>query len=192
MLGRECGLSIGPPGGRQVARVPEMIERGWLRQRGARFHWIPVFLGCGIGTYFALPQEPPVAVTGACSAAAVGILTLALWRWGEWSGPLGCALAVFLGGVAIAGLRTHAVAEPVLDFRYYGPIEGRIVAIDRSASDALRITLDRVALSRVDPAKVPRRVRLSLHGAHGVEDVQPGLRVMTTGHLAPPAGPVEP
>ncbi len=175
-----------------MARIAGMIERGWHRQRGTRFHWVPVLLGCGIGLYFALPQEPPAALLLACGAAAAALSGLALWRWGEWTGPLGCALAVLLGGVALAGLRTHVVAAPVLEFRYYGPVEGRIVAIDRSASDAVRITLDRVVLSRVDPDEVPGRVRLSLHGGHGTADVVPGLRVMTTGHLSPPAGPVEP
>jgi len=175
-----------------VARIPEMIARGWLMQRGVRFYWVPVFLACGIGVYFTLPQEPPLAALAVCGLVAVVGLVLALWRWREWSGPLCCALAVLLAGVAIAGARTHLVAGPVLGFRYYGPVEGRIVAIDRSASDAVRITLYRVTLSRVDPGKVPDRVRLSLHGGHGARDVLPGLRVMTTGHLSPPAGPVEP
>ncbi|MFB9149339.1 ComEC/Rec2 family competence protein [Roseovarius ramblicola] len=171
-----------------------MIERGWLRQRGALFPWVPVLLACGVGLYFALPAEPPGAMLAACGAIAAALLGLALWRGREWSGPLVCALAVLLAGVAVAGLRTHLVAGPVLGFRYYGPVEGRIVAIDRSASDALRITLDRVVLSRMDPERVPRRVRLSLHGvaAQDVADVAPGLRVMTTGHLVPPGGPVEP
>jgi competence protein ComEC len=175
-----------------VARIPEMIERGWLLQRGALFPWVPVLLACGIGGYFALPVEPPAAVLVACGALSAAVLGLALWRGREWSGPLGCALAMLLGGVAIAGMRTHLVAGPVLGFRYYGPVEGRIVAIDRSASDALRLTLDRVTLDRVDPDRVPRRVRVSLHGGDGAGEAVPGLRVMTTAHLTPPAGPVEP
>ncbi len=175
-----------------MARIAEVIERGWLLQRGALFPWVPVLLACGIGGYFALPDEPPGAVLASCGALAAAVLALALWRGREWSGPLGCALAVLLAGVAIAGMRTHLVAGPVLGFRYYGPVEGRIVAIDRSASDALRLTLDRVTLSRVDPDRVPVRVRVSLHGVADAEDVVPGLRVMTTAHLAPPAGPVEP
>jgi len=175
-----------------VARIAGMIERGWLLQRGVRFHWVPVFLACGIGVYFHLPQEPPPAVLAGCGVLALGMMVRVMWRWRESSGPLCCALALLLAGVAVAGARTHLVAGPFLGFRYYGPVEGRIVAIDRSASDAVRITLDRVTLSRVDPGKVPQRVRLSLHGGHGAEDAVPGLRVMTTGHLSPPAGPVEP
>ena len=59
------------------------------------------------------------------------------WPWAFWS----------------AGLRAHMIAAPVLEFRYYGPVEGRVVEIDRSSSDALRITLDRVVLEDVAPDK---------------------------------------
>ena len=84
------------------------------------------------------------------------------------------------------------VAGPVLSFRYYGPIEGRVVAIDRSASEALRITLEEVRLSRVAPEQTPQKVRVSLHGdIQGVTPL-PGMLVGTTGHLSPPSGPVEP
>jgi competence protein ComEC len=69
--------------------------------------------------------------------------------------------------VGVAGLRTASVAEPVLPFRYYGPIEGRIVVIDRSQSDKPRLTLDRVVLADVAPDRTPTRVRVSLHGAQG-------------------------
>jgi hypothetical protein len=86
-------------------------------------------------------------------------------RQRETLGPLGLARWRLVAGGAIAtGLRAHMVAGPVLDFRYYGPVEGRIVGIDRSASDALRLTLDRVRLDDVSPERTPRRVRVSLHG----------------------------
>ena len=64
------------------------------------------------------------------------------------------------------------------------------MALDRSSSDALRVTLDRVRLARVGPAATPGRVRLSLHGDPA--NLSPGQRVMTTAHLSPPSGPVEP
>jgi competence protein ComEC len=79
-----------------------------------------------------------------------------------------------------------------MGWRYYGPVEGTIVEIDRSASDKPRITLEAVVLRDVSPERTPRRVRLSLHGDHPGAEPVPGLRVMTTGHLSPPSGPVEP
>ena len=55
-----------------------------------------------------------------------------------------------------------SVAAPVLDFRYYGPVEGRVVMVDRSARDRMRLTLDRVALDDAAPERMPERVRVSL------------------------------
>jgi competence protein ComEC len=95
-------------------------------------------------------------------------------------------------GAAAAGLRAHHVAGPVLDFRYYGPVEGKIVGIDRSASDVLRLTLDWVRLDDVAPERTPRRVRVSLHGDQRWLVPEPGARVMMTAHLGPPSGPAEP
>ena len=61
----------------------------------------------------------------------------------------------------------------------------------RSASDAIRVTLDEVQLKRVPVERTPRRVRVSFHGDIPIE-LRPGQRVMTTAHLSPPQGPVEP
>ena len=159
-------------------------------QRGALVPWVPVFLGIGIGFYFLFPIEPGtwdwivlVAQLGACGIA----LALGLRDW-----PVAVALILVLAGVALAGLRTNVVAGPVLDWRYYGPVEGRIVAVDRSASDKVRLTLDRVVLERVGPRKTPHRVRVSLHGDQEWLKPQPGQRVMLTAHLGQPQGPVEP
>ena len=174
-----------------MSGVRQVIERNWLIQRGALFGWVPVLLACGIGGYFALRTEP--SLTWLCGAGAVALcLALLGWRGTAWSGPLAIAGALLLAGFCLAGLRAHLVAGPVLGWRYYGPVEGRVVAIDRSASDALRLTLDRVVLSRVAPDRVPTRVRVSLHGDQGHFSVKPGRRVMMTAHLSPPGGPVEP
>src|SRR6056297_2423687 len=161
-----------------------------LEQRGHLFPWTPVFLAAGIGFYFALRIEPPVLLLWLCGA--LGLLALVQNRAGPLWGPLLCAGALISLGFALAGARAHQIAGPVLDFRYYGAVEGRIVKIDRSASDALRLTLDRVVLDRMNPANVPDRVRVSLHGQQGFITPRPGLRVMMTAHLVPPSGPVEP
>jgi competence protein ComEC len=116
---------------------------------------------------------------------------LALRRPGGLA-ALGWAAALTAAGFCAAGLRAQAVAGPVLGWRYYGAVEGRVVAMDRSASDAVRITLADVRLERVPRHKLPRMVRISLHGDWDMRDVRAGARVMTTAHLAPPSGPVEP
>lgn len=167
------------------------IEAVWLAQRGALFPWVPVGMACGVGAYFALLREPSVAALWGCGGGALGLAWLAA-RGREWSGPLLWALAVMLAGFALAGLRAHLVAGPVLGWRYYGPVEGRIVGIDRSASDVLRLTLDRVVLERTDPARTPHRVRVSLHGDQGHFTPRAGERVILTAHLGPAGGPVEP
>jgi competence protein ComEC len=162
-----------------------------LAARGTLFPWVPVLMACGIGLWFAAAREPGVAAYAA--AAAAGLAGAALGRLGaeRWR-PVGVALACVALGFLAAGLRSERVAAPVLEFRYYGPIEGRIVGIDRSQADRLRLTLDRVVLADVAPARVPRQVRVALHGPQGIVDPVPGTRVMLTGHLAAPEGPVEP
>jgi competence protein ComEC len=106
--------------------------------------------------------------------------------------PLLIGLALACAGAGLAGLRTWAVAAPVLEFRYYGPIQGRIVGIDRSQSDAVRLTLDRVVLEDLSPDRTPHRVRVSLSGDQRWLLPEPGRVVLLTGYLLPPSGPSEP
>lgn len=174
---------------RVFRRALTWVDLVLLVQRGHLFPWAPVCLALGIGAYFLLPTEPaaPHYLVVAASGLAGAVAAL---RWpGGWA-SLGWALALVAAGFCLAGLRAHQVAGPVLSWRYYGPVEGRVVALDRSASDALRVTLDRVRLDRVAPERRPDRVRISLHGPPA--ELRPGQRIMTTGHLSPPQGPVEP
>lgn len=172
-------------------RVVTSLRLSLLHQRGHLFCWVPVCLGLGIGIYFMLPVEPAVAVL-----VGIGLISLAFaWLTIGQEADVGAILwivALVLAGVCLAGVRSHGVAGPVLGFRYYGPIEGRIVAIDRSASDAVRLTLEDVVLAEMTPEKTPTRVRISLHGSLTGTAPTPGKLVGTTGHLSPPSGPVEP
>ncbi|MEK6215848.1 MAG: ComEC/Rec2 family competence protein, partial [Boseongicola sp.] len=160
-------------------------------QRGHLFAWSPVLLGLGVGIYFALPFEPSrmavLAIVGlALALVVVGFLLPPALRVAV------TAVVLVLAGVTLASVRAHNVAEPRLSFRYYGPIEGRIVTIDRSQSDAVRLTLDHVVLAEMAPERTPRFVRVSLHGQQGYFSAEPGQVIVMTGHLSPPGGPVEP
>lgn len=170
-------------------RVLARAEAALQKQRGYLFPWSPVCLGIGIGLYFLLKSEPELWAYLVLSGTAAGGIYRALRYPDIWTPLIACISLISLGFV-LAGARAHSVSGPVLDWRYYGPVEGRVIAIDRSASDAVRITLDFVRLDRISPDDVPQKVRLSLHGLSPV--LAPGDVIMTTGHLSPPQGPVEP
>lgn len=167
------------------------LQMAWLAQRGHLFPWVPVCLALGIGWYFSLSLEP-AKNTYLWVGAGAALAVLAAMRVPYWLSPLFWAVALIAAGMCLAGFRAHAVAQPVLSWRYYGPIEGRIVAIDRSSADTVRVTLDSVRLDRISPARTPERIRISLLGRQDFVTLAPGLYVMTTGHLSPPGGPVEP
>ncbi|ABD54760.1 ComEC/Rec2 family competence protein [Jannaschia sp. CCS1] len=169
-----------------ILRAANAVQQG---QRGALMPWTAVALGCGVGLYFSLSVEPGVLAYGAAIGVAILAAAIGFWRR-EVLGPLGLAVVLVAVGFCLAGLRAHSVAGPVIDFRYYGAIEGRIVGIDRSSSDAVRLTLDQVRLD--DVRNTPLRVRIALHGDQGFMDPQPGAIIFTTGHLSPPGGAAEP
>jgi competence protein ComEC len=160
-----------------------------LGMRGMLFPWVPVFLALGIGLWFGLDMEPGFWAYVAALGLFAGALALRV------GGPeLTFPLAILAGSLALGflatGLRAHLVAAPMLERPYYGPVQGRIIEIDRSQSDALRLTLDQVVLSRIAPDKTPHSVRISLHGAVPAPD--PGQVVLVTARLAAPEGPTEP
>ena len=157
--------------------------------RGLLFGWLPVFMACGIGAWFALPFEPG-ALFYLGLAGVFGAAVLAYIYGPELAQPIAVVVgAVAIGGLAI-GFRAHAVQAPMLEFRYYGAVQGRIIEVDRSQSDALRITLDAVVLDNVAPDRTPLKVRISLHGEGFTPD--PGQIVLLTAHLSAPEGPPEP
>ncbi|WP_170557120.1 ComEC/Rec2 family competence protein [Ruegeria atlantica] len=170
-------------------RVLARVETALLNQTGYLFQWSPVCLAVGIGLYFSLRFEPGWMIYAGLVVVIAICLGMARWLPSGWV-ALTTGGALIATGFILAGVRAHTVAEPVLSWRYYGPVEGRVVAMDRSASDALRVTLDQVRIGDVPGDQRPQRVRLSLHG--GVRSLSPGQRIMTTAHLSPPQGPVEP
>ncbi|WP_170344144.1 ComEC/Rec2 family competence protein [Ruegeria atlantica] len=170
-------------------RVLARVEAALLHQTGYLFPWTPVLLATGIGLYFGVRVEPDRSVYAGLVCLGIALVPLRR-RLPPGVGTLAIGGALIAAGFILAGVRAHMVAEPVLSWRYYGPVEGRVVAMDRSASDALRLTLDQVRIGDVPQERRPQRIRLSVHGPAGT--IAPGQRIMTTGHLSPPQGPVEP
>jgi competence protein ComEC len=183
--------------GNKVAPVGR-ITRGLLwplealqSARGMLFPWLTVLIGCGIGAWFSVLEEPGLR-NYLLSALIFGVGAGLGWRGPALGRPVALAVAALAAGWLAAGVRAHSVAAPTLEFRYYGPVEGRIVGIDRSQSDALRLTLDQVVLREVAPERTPDRVRVSLQGDQPWLQPLPGQVVILTASLAAPDGPVEP
>lgn len=168
------------------------VSQSLALQRGHLFPWLAVIYAAGIAVFFALRFEPTGMHYGV-GAVLVALLTLAAILSGDVARPVLLACLFFIAGLLVAGTRAHFVAGPVLDWRYYGPVEGRVVAMDRSASDAVRLTLDQVVLENRPFDATPVRVRISLHGdAAAFGPPPPGARVLATANLGPPGGAVEP
>ncbi len=175
----------------QISNLIDLVPDLLLRQRGHLSAWVPVCLAIGVGTYFGLGVEPGSGAYASLASAVVGLGAAALWL-GERMRPLFLAVLLIIVGILAAGLRANMVAEPVLGFRYYGAIEGRVIKVDRSQSDKVRLTLDRVVLERTPDWRTPAKVRVTLHGKESHITPEPGMLVITTGHLSGPQGPVEP
>lgn len=160
-------------------------------QRGYLIPWVPVCLGFGIACYFSIKSEPTLFSLTVLSLIALAALGLACFQRNTYAF---FPVAIFLisGGFLAALLQAHLSAAPTLDHRYYGPIYGRVIVIDRSSSDVLRLTLDKVLLKGMTPAQTPNRIRVSLHGHQEWLIPRPHQYVGLTGHLLPPSGPAEP
>lgn len=150
--------------------------------------WVPVCLAYGIAAWFALWWEPPLWHYGVVVLLMAGLFPLARGQSGR--ALVARAVMLFLAGMIAAGLRANLQEAPVLGFRYYGVIEGRLIAVDRSGADKLRLTLDQVRLDGVGPPRTPARVRVSL--LHEATPPVIGARVRAKGHLGPPPPPSEP
>ena len=162
-------------------------------RRGQLFPFSPICLGLGIGAYFALPVEPGLLHWTVLGAVFAVVFLVAL-RVPETVRPLALAVVLVLGGLLLAGARNAMVTAPVLDYRVYGPVEGRVIGIDRSFSDAPRLLLDKVWLAGLPAGQTPQRVRISLQGVDaGAEGLPaPGAMIGVTANLSPPPAPAEP
>jgi competence protein ComEC len=158
------------------------------RERERWVLWLPVFLGLGIGFYFALPGEPPIwlGLSGVAGAATLG------WLGRRRTVPLMAALGlgILALGFTAAQWRTLSIAAPVLDNRL-GPtgVTGQVVGVE-TLPGASRVTLERPRIARLSPARTPHRVRLRLGGNQ--PRLIPGDWIRVRAILSPPPPPAAP
>lgn len=174
----------------RVRALMPAIGRCFLAERERWPLWLPVFMGAGIGTYFWLGREPPPWLGAALLMLAVAF-GAALWRRGRALAPV-LALGAFALGFAAAQGQARLVAAPVLT-RRLGPvmIEGRLVALDPTATGA-RLVIAPRHIDRLAAAKRPARVRVAIRLKAGEGAPIPGTWLRLRAMLMPPPAPVLP
>ncbi len=151
--------------------------------------WLPVFIGAGIGIYFALPFEP--GLLGALALAVLGVALATATRKRQALRLTALALSAIGAGFFAATLNTALNDAPILT-RELGlrEVKGRVVEIFAHEDGAARVVLDGVVIARLDAAATPARVRISVR--KGLAGIRPGDWISLTANLGPPPQPVAP
>ncbi|MFO1144351.1 MAG: ComEC/Rec2 family competence protein [Amaricoccus sp.] len=153
--------------------------------------WIPVLYAAGIAGYFAAPGEPEGWMLGSLVGATALAVFLAT-RANMLVRTLLFAVALVLSGFGGAALRSRMVAAPVLPYEMTAKLEGRIIDLDRSATERPRVLLDQVTIDGLEAERTPARVRISLDPSTLTELLRPGMRLAAEARIAAPSAPSEP
>ena len=152
--------------------------------------WAPVAFGGGCAVYFALKTEPPAwpLIAGAVLAVGLwfGARRVALAR--GWTLGL-MLLACFALGMAVAKLRTDAVAAPIAPAMAAPTVvEGWVIDVDSPGSAGPRVVIAPVRIRGLTPEQTPVRLRATVRG----EVPAPGQAVRLFAILNPPPAPASP
>lgn len=160
------------------------------------FLFVPVCVGAGVCAYFSLRAEPSWStVLPPLLVLLLPVLILAPRRLNNL--PFYISFVILLAallvstGFALAKMRTHMVATPMLTKPIkVTQIEGRVVSVEfLEEGDGVRLILKDLNIERLSPAQTPYSIRLKVRkGDH----VQPGDRISVLGALNPPSAPVAP
>jgi len=176
--------------GRRFSGLAALAVHTFLAERDRWAIWLPVALGSGVGIYFALPVEPPVALAAMLGLTGVVLAVAAAIVRSLWLSAFGAVLAALLLGFGIAKLRTEIIAAPVLMHRV-GPVEvqARVVSAQIHGK-GVRAVLLNPWIEGLPVADTPRRVRVSVRS--GGERLIPGAMVDVRAVLLPPPPPAAP
>ncbi|MGO8919704.1 MAG: ComEC/Rec2 family competence protein [Stellaceae bacterium] len=175
-------------GRRRLGEAGRWLVANFLAERERWPLWIPVLVGAGIGAYFWLTVEPPLAPALAFAGLAL-IAAFAALRAQRLAAPAVAAAALALG-FAAAALQSWWVAAPVLAHRFNAvTIEGRLVAVE-PLPEGTRLTIAPRSIEHVDAAALPARIRVTLK--KDAPDLVPGVWLRLKAGLFPPSAPAMP
>ena len=133
-------------------------------QRGRTVVWAPVSLVCGLMVYFALPVEPPIAVSVVMMMAVCGLLLAALLGR---SGVIAVLVSFGLAGFVLGHLGTVSTDTKVLPGSTGKvTVSGWIDEVGPATGKRLRMVVAIDAIEEVKPQYWPGRARLSVSADH--------------------------
>jgi competence protein ComEC len=171
---------IGARAMRMPLRWADRIEARLEAERERIALWLPVMLGIGIASWFALPAR--AHWIGLLLLLAGGGLIGMMIGWQRRLGrvlTIGCGVAA--AGVLLVWGRALWVAEPVLAY----PVTTRFSALVESVEPLPARGATPIIFGPQAPADHPPRVRVTLRGAQEAE-IAPGEYVGMRARLMPP------
>jgi competence protein ComEC len=148
---------------------------------------VPVFLGLGVITYFAAPDEPglamPLITTSVMATTAYSMRR----RWWLYV-ALVCLSAVGVGFCS-AKLRTLSVATPQLSRSLSANVTGLVLSLESRLGGSARIVLRPLTVEGLSVGAVPGKIRLTLRKAG---DLKAGDSITVKAVMRPPPPPALP
>ncbi len=170
----------------------QSIHKSLLTERDRWVLWSPVGLALGISGYFSLQQEPAAWSGATILALSCGLLYLTLrlpvrFRLRQGAFALAVTAGLLALGFTAAQLRTWSVNAPVFEKPISSAtVQGQVRLVERLPT-GVRVTLENLKISRVEPHQTPNRIRLNLHGNQ--PQIEPGVWISARAGLSPPGAP---
>lgn len=158
-------------------------------QQGRTIVWVPVSLVCGLMVYFALPVEPPAAVSVVMMMIVCGLAFVVM---AGRSGAVAVLVSFGLAGFVLGQLGTVATGTKVLPASTGKvTVSGWVDEIGPATGKRRRMVVAIDAIEEVKPQYWPGRARLSVSGEHVGTHVR-GDYVRFQAWLYPPLTPAIP
>lgn len=176
-----------------------LMMRQWATlEEGRAALFSPVWLGLGIGIYFSLPAEPPLAIgVVLCSLLALIVLGVRARLVITQHPSLPLIMLLVTGsflialGFTAAGLRTQSVATVMLDREVaFADVTGVLARIEDRVSDQ-RFVIKPDMIEGLSREELPSLIRVTWRG-QAVRDILPGDHVQVRASLSPLPAPAMP